>query len=315
MSDALHTEPSAGRTGNRPPAPGEEPPATGLPPGLRVLSRALAELPVGSGQHRIVRRVYESRLRERPDPRVRVRLRSGAVMTLDLSDYTQAQAALTRRYDPALLAFIRSRLPAGGTLVDVGAHIGFVVIAIARARPDVRVVALEPHPGNVDRLLGNVALNPGVEVEIEPVAAGRVPGQAMLSDEAGEGTDYHRIVAPGSNGSIEIGVETLDRLAGERGIDRIDVLKLDVEGHEPEALAGAAELLADRRVGVVICELRDSLLGRFDSSSAGLVAGLRELGYRPEEIPPVGLHRFHAPSVPYENCAFVPEAPAISAAS
>ncbi len=274
-----------------------------LPVGLRLTSAALAALPVGSGQHRVVRRIYESSLRDGPAEPVAVRLRSGAVMGLDLSDFTQAQAALTRRYDPALLAYIASRLPEEGTLVDVGAHVGFVVLAAAAGRPRARIVALEPHPGNRASLLRNLALNPGVRVEVEGVAAGRSPGSARLTD-ANEGTDYHRIVA-GAAGGVEVEVETLDGIAEARGIERIDVLKLDIEGYEPEALAGASRLLESRNVATIICELNDDLLGRVGSSSAALVADLASLGYVREEIPPRGLHRFHEPSVPYENAAFV----------
>lgn len=272
--------------------------------GLWLASLVLGALPVGCGQHRAVRRIFEARLRGlRPTP-VRTRLRGGATMSLDISDYTQAQALLNRRYDPALVAFIRSRLPREGTFYDVGGHIGFVSLAVACARPDVSVVAFEPHPDNRERLEENVALNPGSRIEIEAAAAGSAAGTAMLSND-GEGTDFHRIVGRDATGSVEVVVHALDEVARDRGADRIDVLKLDVEGHEPEALVGASALLAAGRIGVVICELNDELLALAGSSAERLTLELKGLGYRREPIPPVGLHRFHAPSVPDQNWAFV----------
>ena len=232
------------------------------------------------------------------------RMRSGATLVLDLSDYAQAQAYLSRRYDEALTMFVRSRLPAAGTYVDVGAHIGFMAIAAALAKPRARVVAIEPHPANAARLRKNLALNPAARVTLEQAAAGRRAGTAQLTSE-GEGTDFHRIVAGGSSaGTVEVPVLTLDELAERRAIDRIDVLKLDVEGYEPEALAGAERLLAGGRIGTIICELNDKLLARVGWDAQRLEQHLRERGYVRERIPPVGLHRLHRPSVPYENFAF-----------
>lgn len=282
--------------------PGMSPPSP--PWGLRVIAALLSKLPVGAGQHRLIRPIFERRLKGRGSMPVRTRMSSGAVLDLDLSDYLQAQAYFSRRYDEALVRFIVSRVPRSGTFVDVGAHVGFVALALAVARPHAKVLALEPHPANSARLRANVALNPGASIEVEPVAAGVRAGAARLSSE-GEGTDFHRIVdGPEVTGSVEVEVVALDELAERRGLDRIDVLKLDVEGFEPEALSGAEHLLQEGRVGTVICELNDDLLARIGWDGAALEGHLAERGYRREEIPPVGLHRFREPSVAYENFAF-----------
>ena len=287
--------------------PDARPPAN-APRGIRAISAALGILPVGAGQHRVIRPIFERRLRGGSGELVRARLRSGAVLDLDLTDYTQAQAYLSRRYDEALVRFIASRVPPQGTFVDVGAHIGFVVLAVARARPGARVVALEPHPANCARLRANLALNPGVSVDVVPAAAGAQTGVARLSSE-GEGTDFHRIAEGAQAGTVEVEVAELDQLASARGLDRIDVIKLDVEGYEPEALRGAEALLRAGRVGTVICELNDDLLAGIGWSGERLERHLAERGYEREEIPPVGLHRLHRPSVAYENFAFTLRGP------
>lgn len=49
-------------------------------------------------------------------------------------------------------------------------------------------------------------------------------------------------------------VTTLDLFCSQQNIDHIDVLKVDVEGHEPEVLEGAKELLNKRRINIIILE-------------------------------------------------------------
>src|SRR6185436_148100 len=68
---------------------------------------------------------------------------------------------------------IERRVAAGGsfTFVDVGANVGLYSLFVAtRARSRARILALEPQPGIVDRLRFNLAANPGIEVEVLPLA-------------------------------------------------------------------------------------------------------------------------------------------------
>ncbi len=280
---------------------------------LGIVAAILGALPVGSGQHRVVRPIFSRRLSGLPPTPRRARLRGGGRFDLDLSDYTQAQAFLTRRYDPALLRFVLSRLGDDTTLVDVGAHIGLTTVPVALARRRTRILALEPHPQNFRRLRDHVALNGCRNVEVERMAAGAEPGVAVLSSE-GEGSDYHRVIGPAdhgygptpADGTVEVEMTSIDELADRRGIERIDLLKLDVEGHEARVFDGAERMLSAGRIGAAICELNDELLAAGGSSSADLERRLRGYGMERIVIPRVGLHRIHEPSVAYENFAFVP---------
>jgi hypothetical protein len=56
-------------------------------------------------------------------------------------------------------------------------------------------------------------------------------------------------------------VRTLDAEAARLGLERIDLLKIDVEGYEAEVLAGASELLGAGRIGAVLCELHGGPVG------------------------------------------------------
>lgn len=283
---------------------------------LKLAAVPLRTLPAGSGQHRFVRRIYDGWL-DGAEPRLARARVNGSVFDLELTDYVQAQAFLTGRNDPALVAWLAARLGPGDTYLDVGGHIGLIAVAVAARRPEARVIAFEPHPGNGARFAANAALNPGVEVELVRAAVGSERGTAFL-ETGGPGSDYHHIGGSGPGDAaapaapaaqpaegVDVPVETIDDACAERGIERVAALKLDVEGHEPHALAGAERMLSEGRIDVIVLELNDELLARSGSSAAEITQRLASLGYRTEPIPMAGLNRLHRGSMVYENVAFV----------
>lgn len=134
----------------------------------------------------------------------------------------------------------------GSLVFDVGAHLGDRTAAFASL--GARVVALEPQPAVARWLRRIVGRNPRVEVLEE--AVGRTEGTATLSVSGTHPTvstlsEAWRDEMPGRNAgfrgvrwneAVPVPVTTLDRLAERFG--RPDFCKLDIEGHEAEALAG-----------------------------------------------------------------------------
>jgi FkbM family methyltransferase len=131
-----------------------------------------------------------------------------------------------------------ARKPAGEpfVFVDVGGNVGlFSLFVAAQSRGRARILAFEPEPGNFARLAFNVAANPGLPVK---------PRQLALSDEPGElaieldrrdrgGTRAHRLDRTTATAAVvRVPCKTLLAALREERIDRIDALKLDVEGME-----------------------------------------------------------------------------------
>jgi FkbM family methyltransferase len=145
-----------------------------------------------------------------------------------------------------LMALYRPLVPAGGLVFDIGAHLGDRTRAFRRL--GARVVAVEPQPGPLQwlrRFHGRDAA-----VAIEACALGRCPGQAELAvspdhpSVATLNSSWIKALQDGHGGfghvrwTRRIGVEvtTLDALIQRHG--QPDFVKLDIEGHEAEALAG-----------------------------------------------------------------------------
>jgi FkbM family methyltransferase len=127
----------------------------------------------------------------------------------------------------------------GWTVVDLGANVGFFAMQAARCHPSVRVVAVEPVPAYLDVLRQNVARNGLSNVRVLPAAicaqrATRVPldiwytasGEPMMQCRIPQhAARVETIHAPGL---------TMEELFEAGGIERCDLLKIDVEGAEYE---------------------------------------------------------------------------------
>jgi FkbM family methyltransferase len=243
------------------------------------------------GQQALVRRVAASAAGGRPLVQA---LRGGTRFELDTRDRLQAEVFLLRRYEPGLMALLERRLRPGGTMLDVGAHVGLIALQAAALRRGA-VHAFEPNPLNAARLRRNAELNPDLAVTVHELAVGAREGEVDLVWEAGHTDMAGGRVGAASGGnpgsSARVSMTTLDAFAEGHAIASVDVLKLDVEGHEPAVLDGAGRLLSERRIECLVCELNDVYLAEQGIDRTSVVTRLRDAGYRPLVIPRVGAQR------------------------
>jgi len=244
-----------------------------------------------------------------PGTRLRQTLEQGATFDLDLSDRIQAQAFIVQRYEPEVVRLIRSRLSPGGIFLDVGANVGLVTFSVGAGRPDVTICAFEPNPVNANGWLRNRELNPGVNATLEQVAVGEHEGSLELvapqPGESGAGYVGDRSVHQPHTG-IEVRATTLDRYTHENGIALVDVVKLDIEGYEMFALRGSYQLLRERRIGCIVCELNDIHLQRSGMTRHDLIAYLREHRYEAFPLPQVGARRLRNRETLPQELMFLP---------
>ena len=171
-----------------------------------------------------------------------VRLAGQAVTLIgDPTDSYFAEAA-SHAADLADLARRVAALPDGALILDVGANLGLSAITMAIAQPRARVIAFEPNPVTYGYLRRNIAGFANIEAV-----------QAAASDRATVLHFHPALYAAGSHvvGSghirddmptVDVKAVSLDDFVAERGLEP-SFIKLDVEGHEPEALAGAAAVI------------------------------------------------------------------------
>ena len=99
-----------------------------------------------------------------------------------------------------------------------------------------------------------------------------------LPADPGAGLNATMVNHPGAR-RVTVPVTTLDNCMEEWGIEQIDLLKIDVEGHEPQVFRGASSSLQRRRIRAILCEFNEPWLRQAGCSASGLHQMLRSQGF------------------------------------
>jgi FkbM family methyltransferase len=171
------------------------------------------------------------------------------------------------------IRFVRQRLKPGMRALDIGANFGVYTLAAAGAvGGGGRVWAFEPAPQAADHLAATLALNGLDRVALERCAVSSHGGRVVL--EVGPDVETSRVVASGRSGdAVEVPAVTLDEMDSRRDWTDMDFVKLDVEGHETEAVAGGRAFFS-RHSPLVMFEIKAG--GEIDLAP---LAALEAMGY------------------------------------
>jgi FkbM family methyltransferase len=187
-------------------------------------------------------------------------------------------------FEPNEFVFVARTLSQGMVFVDGGANDGlYSILAGHYVGHSGRVLAVEPSSRECQRLHANVALNQLDNVLLEQVALGEEPGESYLA-VAGIGREVLNAVLPRHTsdstqaGGESVHVETIDALVRRHGFERVDVIKLDIEGSEVDALLGAKETIRRFRP-VMLIEAEEDRLATLDRTVDDLVALLEQHDY------------------------------------
>lgn len=182
----------------------------------------------------------------------------------------------------AYIVRLLERLTAPGhVVIDVGANVGTHALPLARkVGPDGLVVAVEPEPRVHERLLENISLNRLQNVRALPRAITAKAGTRTLFTYAADSPNQmtSSLTPDTRRPSVEVLCRTLDETVAELGLSRLDLVKIDVEGYEPEVLLGGAESIARHRPHLVF-ECVDEHWRRAGHEFRTTESFLQDLGY------------------------------------
>jgi FkbM family methyltransferase len=158
-------------------------------------------------------------------------------------------------------SFVERFLRPGMIALDIGAHHGYyTLLASRKVGPTGLVLAVEPSPRERKRLRLHLQINRCKNVRIEVRALGEAEGTASLYLVQGTETGCNSLRRPDVDQrteSVTVQVECLDRVLQDHQIERVDFIKMDVEGAELSVLKGAQELLNRRPRPVILSEVQD----------------------------------------------------------
>lgn len=179
---------------------------------------------------------------------------AGIPWKLDLANPTHRWIVYGNYEGSHFLNWAREYLPSNGIVIDSGANIGQMLLYLAQWLPQGKLLAFEPGREQAQWLQECLQVHPELPVEVVQLGLGSAPAQLRLQNLG----PTHIHGAWNQISETEGETITIVRLADElaaRGLNRIDLWKLDVEGYEIPALQGAEELLKEQRFGAIYAEL------------------------------------------------------------
>lgn len=186
-------------------------------------------------------------------------------------------------FEEQILDKMSELLKPGMTFLDVGANIGLhSVVSASILGKGGKVISIEPQSKVYQQLSENISLNNLENITVYKCALGSKSEKRELYQisSTNDGQATLALSTEESPKSVEtVEVRPLGEIASEAGVDKIDGVKIDVEGAEFEVLKGASEFFQHHWPSFMLIECIDHHLQRFGSSSQELIEFLTSAGY------------------------------------
>lgn len=193
----------------------------------------------------------------------------GFTMQVLADDLIGRHILMSGKFDRSIVQVLLDRAKPGDVLLDIGANIGYVSACFLKRVPGSHAICVEPQPGIVDLLHKNVRQFDGRAI-VKPVALSDKPGELRFHiDKDNRGSSK---ISPDGEISV-IAVSAAELLAG---VERVDLVKVDVEGHEEPVFRAMRNELKRLKPRAILFE--DHGDGAAPQDGIGLI--MTGLGYR-----------------------------------
>jgi FkbM family methyltransferase len=172
------------------------------------------------------------------------------------------------------LQFMRRVFRTGEVVIDVGTNVGHIGLLLSDISGSENIFAFEPTPISFKRLVENWKENGWSPQNLFQAAVGDGTGFIRVPDTARPETKNSVVPKSKALGTVKVPLVSLDECRARWGKRTIGILKIDVEGYEPQVFAGAKKLLCEDRPRILMFE---SLDGKVNGGIAEL---LEIAGYR-----------------------------------
>ena len=206
---------------------------------------------------------------------------SGYLIKLNLRECIQRSMYLDN-YEPVLTDWVKQILRPGSTFIDIGANSGyFTLLAASLVKSSGRDLAFEPSPEP-----GNKIKHLAIPwVDVIQIGIGDVEEDLNLYLQP-ESTNLHspsfvKSDSPHKDEEVlKVSVHKFDNIPGIQKISRIDLIKIDIEGFEPNALRGMVKTIKAGKVKYLMVEFNSGWLYANNSSCDELMALIKDLGFK-----------------------------------
>jgi len=242
--------------------------------------------PIRRGKLRLINSLWRAAVGDQSTHRVATLKHGRFRMSCDLSEMLQRQYYFFGTYflEEDILSCWGATAGGAKVVFDVGANAGIYSLTALAIQRDATVHAFEPTPEIAARLRATAKLNGLDHLYVHEAAVSSKHGAAILKRFRGdlgtnEGMNFISQDAADSDGE-RVQTVCLDQFCQERSIEHVDLLKLDVQGHEHSVLMGAEHLIRAGRVGMIFMELNWARGARALCAATESIRLLEQAGYR-----------------------------------
>lgn len=233
----------------------------------------LRRSPVDYGKHFLARRVTV------PDKTIVYRSRSGINWELDLSEYQMRQIYLYDIYERNTIRHLFNLCKPDMTFIDVGANIGFYSLTMAQFLKKGEVHSFEPNPYIHKLFQKNLALNSFSNIVANPVGLSD-KNETLTIHFSKSNLGASSVYNTSSDMHEQIRLVAFDDYCKEKNIQKIDLLKVDIEGGELNFLKGATGMIRKCEKLILVMEIMEEHCIKAGYSAAELFEYVTSLGFK-----------------------------------
>lgn len=191
------------------------------------------------------------------------------------------KSILVGKFELKDIEYFLKSIKRNDVVVDIGANLGVYSIVSGRNWPDARIFAFEPVPINASLLRASLLLNRIGNVHVIQKCVSNIAGEVAFSVSSDSAYSSMRDTRRRREVEcIKCEAIRLDEFCDMQGVDKVDVVKIDVEGAEELVILGAGNLFSDPLISprLILIELYDENLVPFNTSIEKILPIM--LGYR-----------------------------------
>jgi len=242
--------------------------------------------PIRRGKLRVIDSLWRGAVGDPNTHRVATLKHGRFKMPCDLGEMLQRQFYFFGTYflEEDILRCWEAMAKGAKVILDVGANAGIYSLAALAIQPDATVHAFEPTPEIAARLRATAKLNGLHHLHVHEAAVLNKNGQAALKrfrGELGDNEGMNFISRDlGDSGTECVKTVCVDQFCQDHSINRIDLMKLDIQGHEHSALKGAEQLIRSGHIGIIFLELNWAKSAETTCAATESIRLLEQAGYR-----------------------------------
>jgi len=260
---------------------------------LGTVGFLLRSLPDFKGKSRIISLIYEMLIHGR-NYEITIPFDLGERIQLNLDDRLPMQLFYHGLYEVEKYKakFFCNFVKEGDVVLDVGAHIGYyTLLAAVRVGDSGHIHAFEPVSKIFERLSRNISINKITNVTLNRIAVSDKCGKISIfvADNTNTGkSSLFRML--NFSGVIEdVDSITIDKYLEQKAVEKVHLVKIDVEGNELAVLKGMTHMLSVQNPPCLLVEVNDKNLRMANTSSYEMFAYLKNYGFLPYKISESGV--------------------------